>query len=44
MRETIDAIHVHCEPLPDPVPVDTGPVTLHLIADDDCDILIEDQP
>ena len=40
LRETIDTVHVHCEPLPDAVPMDTGPITLHLVADDDCDVLI----
>jgi hypothetical protein len=35
----IDAVHMHSQPLSNPMPMDTGTIPLKLVVDDDCDIL-----
>ena len=35
----IDAIHMHSQPLSDPVPMNTGAIVLELIFDNNCNIL-----
>lgn len=35
----VDAVHVHCQPLSNPVPMNTGSIVGEFVADDDGDIL-----
>jgi hypothetical protein len=39
LSHAIDAVHVHSQPLSNPVPMNTGAIALELVVDDDCDIL-----
>ena len=35
----IDAVHMHSQPLPNPVPMNTGAIVSELVVDDDRDVL-----
>jgi hypothetical protein len=39
LSQAIDAVHLHTQPLPNPVPMNTGAIALELVVDSDCDIL-----
>ena len=39
LSQAIDAVHLHTQPLPNSVPVNTGAVSLEFVVDGDCDIL-----
>jgi hypothetical protein len=39
LSQAIDAVHVHSQPLPNPVPMNAGAIALEFVVDGDCDIL-----
>ena len=39
LSQAIDAVIVHSQPLPNPVPMNTGAIALEFVVDGDCDSL-----
>jgi hypothetical protein len=39
LSQAIDAVHVRSQPLPNPVPMNTGAIAVEFVVDGDCDIL-----